>query len=110
MKHYQQKALERDLNVKSQSMSLMAYMGVLCLVPLVLNRNDDYVNFHTRQGLALWLSEAVAAFALVLPVIGRFFFTFTMVVCVFFSIAGIVGVFLEKAWRFPFFGSLAERL
>lgn len=110
MKSYQERALDQDLNVKSQLFSMLAYTGVLCLVPLLLNRRDDYVSFHTRQGLAIWMTEVLAAFLLFAPAIGRFFFTATMTVCILFSLAGIIGVFLEKAWRFPVFGNLAEML
>lgn len=110
MKSYQQRALEQDLNIKSQVLAMMSYMGALCLVPLLLNRSDNYVGFHTRQGLVIWITEALAGFILFLPTFGRFFFSATMAVCILFSLFGMIGVFLEKAWRFPLVGTLAEKL
>ena len=110
MKSYQERALEQDLNISSQLLSMLAYMGFLCLVPLLVNRNDDYVGFHTRQGLVIWITEALAGFLLFVPTFGSFFFSATMVICILLSLFGVIGVFLEKAWRFPFFGTLAEKL
>ena len=110
MKSYQQRALEQDLNVSSQLLSMLAYIGCLCLAPLLINRSDNYVSFHTRQGLVIWITEVSAVFFLFAPTFGRFFFSATMAVCVLVSLFGVIGVFLEKAWRFPFFGTLAEKL
>ncbi|HEB72572.1 MAG TPA: hypothetical protein ENI77_08120 [Nitrospirae bacterium] len=110
MKSYQQRALEQDLNISSQLLSMLAYMGCLCLAPLLINRTDDYVSFHTRQGLVIWVIEVLAGLILFTPTFGRFFFSAAISICILFSIFGVISVFLEKAWLFPFFGALAQKL
>ncbi|MBF0170027.1 MAG: hypothetical protein HQK87_02885 [Nitrospinae bacterium] len=111
MKTYQQKALEQDIDLGSQLKAMLAYLGPLCLLPLAFNRQDDFVRYHTRQGVAIWLTEAFAVMFFYIPMaLGAWLFTATICACVFFSVVGIVSVFLEKAWHLPFFGLLAELL
>ena len=40
-------------------MALLAYIGPLCLVPLLTKEKDEFVKFHARQGMVLLLIEAV---------------------------------------------------
>jgi len=42
-----------------KSMALLAYIGPLCLVPLLTKEKDEFVKFHARQGMVLLLIEAV---------------------------------------------------
>ncbi len=44
-------------------MAALSYMGILCFVPLLTNREDEYVHFHAKQGLVLWMWAVIAMFA-----------------------------------------------
>ena len=97
-------------NAKSRFLAMLSYLGILCLVPMLLNKEDEYVNFHARQGLFLWIWGVLAIFGLYVPVVGRLFFSVSALLIVLFSLIGILSVLLMRAWKFPFIGIWAEKL
>ncbi|MES9881219.1 MAG: hypothetical protein ABW185_10100 [Sedimenticola sp.] len=97
-------------SMKSQILSVMSYLGVLVFVPLVTNRDDEYVHFHARQGLVIWAFSVLAIFMLYLPGIGKLFFSFMAMAVLAYSAIGIVSVLLHKAWKLPFVSGIASKL
>jgi fumarate reductase subunit D len=102
--------LKSSHSPKSRILSIFSYLGVLCLVPLIFNRDDEYVNFHARQGLVLWIWGVLSIFSLHIPVIGAFFFSFSVLVIAIFAVIGIVSVLLTRAWKLPVVGVVASKL
>ncbi|MBF0371022.1 MAG: hypothetical protein HQL52_16355 [Magnetococcales bacterium] len=102
--------LQKRKTARSRLMALFSYMGILCLVPLMVNQDDEFVFFHARQGLVLWIWGVIAILALHVPVIGPFFFSFSVLMIAVFSLAGLVSVALTRAWRLPVISLLAEKM
>lgn len=102
--------LQRDGSVSSKILAVMSYLGVLCLVPLVVNRDDAYVRFHARQGIVLWMWEVLAIYTVMVPGIGKLFLQFSSAACLVLSLVGVVSVILGRAWKFPLIGNWAEKL
>ena len=96
--------------LSAKVMAAFSYLGILCFVPLLLNRDDEFVQFHARQGLVLWMWGVLAIFALSLPGIGKWFFSLSGMAIMAFSALGLVSVLLERAWRLPLIHVVAERL
>ncbi len=46
-------------------MSIIAYLGILCFIPLLTSRDNKFVMYHTEQGIALFISWV--GLAIVLP-------------------------------------------
>ena len=82
-------------------MALISYLGVLCLVPLIFNRDDEFVDFHARQGLVLWVWGVLSIFSLHIPIIGPFFFSSSVFFITVMVLAGLVSVLLSKRWKLP---------
>ena len=102
--------LQWPVTRKMQIFAATSYFGLFCLVPLIFDCNSEYVRFHARQGLILWLWTLLSVFALLLGQFGGFFLTFSMVLIVIFSVMGIVSVLLSQDWRLPVVSTLAEKL
>ncbi|MBF0170019.1 MAG: hypothetical protein HQK87_02845 [Nitrospinae bacterium] len=105
-----QEYVEGSSGFRSKFLAAISYLGILCLVPLVLNGRDQFVSFHARQGLVLWIWGVLAIFSLHLPVIGGLFFSMSALLIMVFSFIGLVSVLMEKAWRFPVIGNWAMSL
>ena len=103
-------SVQSEAGLRSQVMAALSYLGILCFVPLLLAQDDEFVQFHARQGLVLWMWGVIAVFTLSLPGFGKWFFSFSgmgiMALCAF----GLVAVALKRAWRLPLIGVVAERL
>ncbi|MEO5332455.1 MAG: hypothetical protein H7839_10560 [Magnetococcus sp. YQC-5] len=106
----QEELLQRDASVSSRIMALLSYLGVLSLVPLIVNRNDPYVRFHARQGVILWMWEVIAIYTLLMPGLGKLFFRFSSITCLALSLVGVLSVILGRAWKMPVIGKWAENL
>jgi len=83
---------------------IMAYLHFLVVVPIIFKRRDEFVRYHTKQGiavLALWVLLSFSFFVPVLPWI----FAFLIIILV---LTGIVNVILSKKRALPVIGKLAE--
>jgi uncharacterized membrane protein len=102
--------LRTEAGLKPRLLAAFSYMGVLCFVPLILNRSDEFVFFHSKQGLIIWIWGVLAVFALHVPVIGKFVFGISALGVLLYSLVGLVSVVLLKAWRLPIVYQLTAKL
>jgi uncharacterized membrane protein len=91
-------------------MSVLAYIGILVLVPLFTARENPVVKFHIKQGLVLCVIEAgvwaVGEFlhmGILYPILG--IINLAMLVL---SIIGIVNVLNKKQVELPVVGQFAK--
>ncbi len=101
---------ESGTSYKPLVMAALSYLGILCFVPLMRNKDDEYVQFHAKQGLVLWMWAVVSMFILEVPVIGKWFFGFSSMAIVLLSVAGLVSVAFRRAWKLPLIGYFSDRI
>jgi fumarate reductase subunit D len=84
----------------------LCYVGVLVFVPLILKKDDPYVNWHIRQGLVVLgviiLSLIASAW---LEAVGNILFLVIMIV----NIIALVQALLGKTWKIPFIGDVVDK-
>ncbi|MEI6437571.1 MAG: hypothetical protein WCO69_02335 [Candidatus Omnitrophota bacterium] len=87
--------------------ALLAYCSLLCLVPLLKMKDDEFLLFHGRQGLALFLCEtAVFVASILVPLLMKpFLFIFGV-----FSLWGMFKALQGEKFKLPFIYPLSERL
>ena len=86
--------------------AIMAYLFVLVMVPILVKRNDPFVNFHVKQGLVLTISLVLALIAAVwLPRLGTLLVLFLLLA----DIVGLVQALLGRRWKIPLIGDIAAR-
>ncbi|MBF0561946.1 MAG: hypothetical protein HQL37_07960 [Alphaproteobacteria bacterium] len=91
-------------------MAALSYFGILCFVPLVVNKDDEFVAFHAKQGLILWVWSMLAVLSLYVPGIGRLLFEVSTFGVPAYSLIGLVAVMLNKAWKLPGVYELASKI
>lgn len=92
---------------ESKRYALLSYCFILCIIPLIRKKNDAFVQFHARQGLAIFLCE-MAAFivSIVLPFLMKpALFIFGIL-----SLWGMLKVLKGGRSPLPFIHALSERL
>ncbi len=99
--------LHRTKGTRSRLLAVMSYMGILCFVPMLTYRDDEYVYFHARQGLVIWMWGVLAIFSLHLPGIGKWLFSISVMAVIVYSVVGVVSVLLNRAWKLPLVHSVA---
>ena len=100
--------VKRVSGAKSYVLGVMSYLGVLCLVPLIVNKEDELVHFHAKQGLVLWVWSVLALLFLQIPGIGKIMFSTSVMAILICSIVGILSVLLGKAWKIPLVSNVSN--
>jgi uncharacterized membrane protein len=90
--------------------ALLAYLSILCIIPLILKKDNKFCLFHAKQGLVLFIAE-VAVFVLsVLPLIGAIIWRLGVLFFGLLSIWCIVQVLLSRYVRIPLVFELADKI
>lgn len=97
---------------------ILAYLGILVLVPILAAKDSPYARFHANQGL-VFLITAIAAniaigicrFAFIfIPIIGTIFSAILMfivgVACLILLIIGIINACSDEAKKLPVIGGI----
>jgi uncharacterized membrane protein len=100
-------AVPSEISKEMKLYALLSYCSLLCLIPLLKCKDDEFVLFHGRQGLALFLCEmAVFVVSIVLPwLMQPFLFLFGVL-----AFVGMTKALLGEKFRLPVIFQLSERL
>lgn len=90
-------------------LALLSYVGILFILPLMVRKEDQFVQFHAKQGLVLFLAELAVSIWQAVPVIGWTTAPLLALVCFIFSIIGIVNVINGKKQELPLIGQYADK-
>ena len=96
---------------KNKGMAVLAYLSWLVLIPIFAAKDSKFARFHANQGLVLAIAEIVCGVVLsilsALPFIGWIFGIVEglfSLVCLGFTIIGIVNAVNGKAKELPIVG------
>ncbi|MBN1872214.1 MAG: hypothetical protein JW800_06555 [Candidatus Omnitrophica bacterium] len=90
--------------------AVIAYIGILCLLPLLLKKENKFALFHGKQGLVLFLGEVIFSFVGIIPILGWLIGFLGIVICGIFSIIGIVQALTGNYWKMPVVADLADKI
>ena len=71
-------------------MAVLAYFGILVLIPILAAKESKFARFHANQGLILLITGV--AYLIFVPVVIK------IVAFISYVLAGIVGIALGLAW------------
>lgn len=91
-------------------MGILSYIGVLCLIPLLTKKDDEFVFFHAKQGLVLFIAEVITAFVAAIPFIGWVIAPLASLLWIILSIVGIINVLGDKTKELPVLGKYAAKI
>jgi len=90
--------------------AILSYLWILCLIPILMKKDDEFIKFHARQGLMLFIIEVGAGIIGIIPVLGNVVYLLGMLVCGILSLIGIVQVLMGNKWKIPVVGDWAEQI
>lgn len=109
---YTDKMDAKDIE-ENKVMGVLAYIGILVLIPIIAAPKSKFARFHSNQGLLLMIIEIVCGvlFGLLglIPTIGWIFYTVNGLVdlcCLFLLVIGIINVSRGKARVLPIIGGI----
>lgn len=90
----------------TKGLAWLSYLGLLFLIPMLVNKESAYTKFHVNQGLALFIANIVVGVITPIPFIGWIAGSICGVACFVFEIMGIVFALQGKAKRLPIIGKI----
>ena len=93
---------QADIN-SNKVMAILAYIGILFLIPLFAAKDSKFARFHTNQGIILFIVAIISYIIGKIPVIG-FVGTILSCLCSIFAIIGIIYAAQGKAKELPLIG------
>ena len=85
----------------------LAYLSILCIIPLVFKKDNDFALSHARQGLVLFVAE-VAVF--VISVVVEIVFRPAIFILGVLSLWGILEALQGKYVRLPIVSDFADKI
>ncbi len=88
----------------------VGYIFILCLIPLLLKKDDEFARFHGKQGLVLCICEIAALFFSVIPKLGETIWLVSAIAFPVLALAGIVQSLKGNRWKMPIVGEIADKI
>ncbi len=88
--------------------AILAYLSILCIIPLVFKKDNPFVLQHGKHGLILFLGE-VAVFILHI-ILGQWILRLGIFVLGVLSFIGLVAVLQGKDMELPVVSKLADTI
>lgn len=100
------KASEKQI-LEGKVFAILAYLSILCIIPLVLKKDNPFVLSHGKQGLVLFVGQvAVFIASIVIPGL----FKLGLFVLGIVSLWGIIEVLKGKFVRLPIVADIADKI
>lgn len=101
---------KEKISIFSRLWIIPAYCWVLAFLPFFLKKRNDFVQFHAKQGVVLFITELILVFLSVIPIIGQLISLVGSVFCAYFSIRALIAGLLGRKWVLPWLGKFAQRM
>ncbi|KJJ84647.1 conserved hypothetical protein, membrane [Candidatus Omnitrophus magneticus] len=97
-------------DAEEKTYAVFSYLGILCFIPFFTMKDKEYVMFHAKQGLILFIIEYAASLVQYFPGVGLFLRGIIMFICVVLSIAGILHSIIGNKWEMPVIADWAKSI
>ncbi len=102
---------ELDKEVKEgMFFAAIAYIFILCIVPLMLKKDNKFAVHHGKQGLVLLIGEIAIGILGLIPFLGLIIFIIGTMLFGILSLIGIVQVLMGKYWKMPIVANIANKI
>jgi len=100
-------------------MLVLSYVGILCLIPLLTKKDDPEVQWHAKNGTALFAAEVILVILRIMLIFVRIPFLgcgMSMITCVIWlgflviSILAIMKALKGERFRIPVITDMAEKM
>lgn len=85
---------------------ILAYLGILFLIPLLIKKDNEFCQFHAKQGMVLFFAEVVGT--LTSPIFG--IGVLINLAALIFTIMGIVAVVHKEKKELPIVADIVKKL
>lgn len=93
---------------EGKPLALLAYLSILCIIPLIFKKDNEFILRHGKQGLVIFVGE-VAVFILHI-VFGTWLLRLGMFILGVMSFIGLIAVIKGNYVDLPFVTEISEKI
>ncbi len=90
--------------------AIISYVSFLCIITLVLKKNNNFAFYHAKQGLVLFVMEVAAFILSIIPLIGWLVGVFGYALFLLVSLWAIMQAALGIYCRIPLVSKISEQV
>src|SRR3989338_7899187 len=92
-------------------LAAMSYIWILFIVPLLIRRDNAFIQHHARQGFVLFVLEVLVAIFGGIPVLGWFLIMHLgILMAILLAVLGMMHAIQGVLWEMPFLGKFAKKI
>ncbi len=92
------------------ALAILSYIGILFLIPLLAAKEDEFAQYHAKQGMVLFIFSLAGIFIGVIPILGWVLAPFIFLFIVILAILGIINVLKGEKKEIPVIGKYAHKI
>jgi len=90
--------------------AIISYVSFLCIITLVLKKNNKFALYHAKQGLVLFVMEVAAFILSIIPLLGLLVGIFGYALFLLVSLWAIMQAALGVYCRIPLVTKISEQV
>ena len=81
--------------------AILAYLSILCLIPLLMKKENKFVLHHAKQGLVIFIAGVAIGILVLIPFLGWILAPIGSLILLILSLIGIIQVLQGNYWKCP---------
>ncbi|HIJ50660.1 MAG TPA: hypothetical protein HPP54_06370 [Nitrospinae bacterium] len=90
--------------VRGKVLAVLSYIGILSIVPFIVQPDNNFAVSHGRQGLCVFCWFVGASFFSIAPIVGPLVFLVSAFLCLVFMFIGMATAIAGRTWVVPVLG------
>ncbi len=95
---------------ENKLIAAIGYLGILCLIPLLLKKDSAFAQFHGKQGLVILISWLILWVGNVVPLLGQLVWLVGSLALLILIIMGMIHALNGEMWELPVLGKYAKQI
>jgi len=91
-------------------LAIVGYLGILCILPLLLAKDSAFAKFHGKQGLVLLITWVILSVVSIVPILGWIIAFFGYIVGLVLMIVGMISAAKGEMKELPWIGQYASKI
>lgn len=87
----------------------LSYLGILVLIPLLLKKDDSFIQWHAKQGLVVLISYVIAWVIMLIPILGWIVGPLLSLLLFILAVIALINALLGNQWQIPVLGQYANK-
>jgi len=101
---------EEQVIKEGRFFAVISYVSFLCIITLLLKKNNNFALYHAKQGLVLFVMEVVAFILSIIPLLGWLIGIFGYMLFLLVSLWAIMQAALGIYCRIPVITEISEKV